>query len=301
MGTALGFLRVRTYDNRPRIWIETLENRRLFSVAVEQDSAVMLDELDRPVATAEVVDGVLTVVTGSGPDDVMIGSAKDDPEHLYVFVNYVRKYFARSGITAISVETGDGDDSYAVHNFGGLVNLPTTVNGGAGDDAFGGENEFNFVGDRIRNLGDGPFAPVHLIGGDGDDTLAGGIGDTVVEGGSGTNQMYGRKGLFTIADVPVESPPPFVGEEGEVFPSFPSDMISEVGALLPTSFDGAIVAVATVGEQPAAKPEPDASAPAGGDAVAAALAAPGIAGSAENSLLMSEGSLLGQRDGEIWG
>jgi hypothetical protein len=52
---------------------------------------------------------------------------------------------------------------------------------------------------------------------------------------------------------------------------------------------------------PATKPEPDASVPAAGDAVATAPAAPGIAGSAENSLLMPEGSLLGQRDGEIWG
>src|SRR5260221_1044659 len=197
MGTALGFLLLRTYDGRPRVWMEKLETRRLFSVASDASLAVMLNDANQPVATAQVIDGILTVVTGDGADDVMLGTARGDADQLFIYVNGVRRYLSRGEITGVSIDLGDGDDGFGVQNWDGLLNLPTTVNGGAGDDSIGGENEFDYVNDRIRNLGDGPFAPVHLIGGDGNDTLVGGLGDTVAEGGAGTNQMYGRKGLFT--------------------------------------------------------------------------------------------------------
>jgi hypothetical protein len=298
MQTALGFRLPRTYDGRLRVWIEKLETRRLFSVAIDLGQAVMLDDTNHAVATAQVIDGVLTVVTGDGADDVMVGTPKGDPNHLFVFVNGVRKYFSREGITGISIDLGDGDDGFGVQNFGGLLNLPTTVNGGAGDDSIGGENEFNFVGDRIENLGDGPFAPVHLIGGEGNDTLVGGIGDTEVEGGPGTNVMYGRKGLFTIldADASTKVPAPDLIDNGGAG-SLPYELDDIVVGLSDSSSGPAIIVASS------AEPEPTVEAATGASTGAARAVEPvavGNPGLGEDSLLVSEVSLLGRRDLEIW-
>jgi hypothetical protein len=199
MGTALGFLLVRTYDSRPRLWMEKLETRRLFSVAAD---AVMLNDQNQPVATAEVINGVLTVKTTDGSDEVMVGTDYDTNQ-IYVDVNYVRKYFPRSGMTAISVDLLGGDDYYSSYNFNGLVNLPVTVNGGAGDDAIGGEYERDYIDHIIpAATGDGPYASVNLIGGEGNDTLVGGIGEAMLDGGPGLNDLRGNPGRFTIVEAP---------------------------------------------------------------------------------------------------
>jgi hypothetical protein len=300
MQTALGFRLPRTYESRPRVWIEKLETRRLFSVAGQLDQAVMLDDANHPVATAQVIDGVLTVVTGDGADDVMVGTQADQ---LFVHVNGIRKYFARGGIIGISIDLGDGDDGFGFHDYHGLVNLPTTVNGGAGDDEIGGENEFNFVGDRIENLGDAPFAPVHLTGGEGNDTLVGAIGDTVVEGGPGTNLMYGRKGLFTIldADAPTKVPTPDPIDDNNdpgagTLLYFLNDVIYPVTE--PSS-------IPTIITSNSAEPEPAAEPAAGASTEAAAAAVkPTTAGNPsvhDDSLLISAASLFGRRDLKIWG
>jgi Ca2+-binding RTX toxin-like protein len=297
MGTALGFLLARTYDNRPRVWMEKLEDRRFFSVAAEQDPVVMLNDQNQVVATVQIINGVLTVQTTSGPDDMMIGSLKDDPDHLYVHVNYVRTIFARAGITGISVDLGDGDDAYVANNYGGLLNLPTTVNGGAGNDEISGEYDRNDLWELIPNIGDGPFAPAHFIGGEGNDTLAGGIGDTVVEGGPGVNRMFGRKGLFTILDAPPKEPTPvFVDDGGEGSMILLDDVVNGIFNV----DSGSVTAVPIAGEA-IATPTKDASGPA--ETSAAAVSKPPLAASAPasaNPLLSSEGSLLGRRENEIW-
>jgi Ca2+-binding RTX toxin-like protein len=295
MGTALGFLRVRTYDNRPRNWMEALETRRLFSISTAADGPIMFDDQNQPVATAEVINGVLTVKTTDGVDDMMIGSLAGDPDHLYVQNNYARKIFPRAGITAISVDLGDGDDAYVANNFGGLLNLPTTVNGGAGNDEISGESDRNYLWELIPNIGDGPFAPAHFIGGEGNDTLVGGIGDTVVEGGPGENRMFGRPGLFTILDAPTPPnlpTPPFTHSGEDVFyilddSVVPIQLISDPSAIT-ASPESAVITPAsdqTTTGQTAPIPNP--------------VAAPSAI-SPPNSLLTAQGSLLGQRDDLLW-
>jgi len=307
MGTALGFLLPRTYDVRPRVWIEKLEIRRLFSVAGDPSAAVLLNDADQPVATAQVIGGILTVVTSDGADDVMLGTARGDANQLFIYVNGARTYFSRAEVTGVSVDLGDGDDGFAVQNWNGLLNLPTTVIGGAGDDAIGGENEFDYVNDRIRNLGDGPFAPVHLIGGEGNDTLVGGIGDTVAEGGAGANQMYGRKGLFTILDAPANVPTPiaqFIDDGGEAHLTDYYVDAPVVGTISPISTSDPIFVAGEINGEPEAPGAAPAAATPTGVATAAPLtptAPNGNPGSGEDSLLTSEGSLLGQRDNELWG
>jgi Ca2+-binding RTX toxin-like protein len=297
MTTALGFRLPRTYDNRPRIWFEALETRRLFSVPANSAPLVMLDDANHPVATVQLIDGVLNVVTGDGVDDVMLGTAGGHPDQLFVHVNGVRQYFSRAGITAVSVDLGAGDDGFGVDNFDEFLNLPTTVNGGAGDDSIGGENEFNYLGERIADPGDAPFAPVHLIGGEGNDTLVGGIGDTVAEGGAGNDLMYGRKGLFTILDAPPPaSPIPSTSGSGDdilpvTFPAFAND-------------PGIVIPVTTVQQPPTTTPAPVAEPQlesSGGAAARPTSSVPTApSGTRNESILRSERSLLDQHSDELW-
>lgn len=296
MGTALGFLLVRTYDNRPRLWMEKLEIRRLFSISTAADGAIMYNDQNQPVATAEVINGVLTVKTTDGVDDMMIGSLAGDTDHLYVQNNYARKIFPRAGITAISVDLGDGDDAYVANDFGGLLNLATTVNGGAGNDEIGGETDRNYLWEPIPDIGDGPFAPAHFIGGEGDDTLVGGIGDTVVEGGPGVNDMWGRKGLFTILDAPPKEPAPVFVPDDNAAPI--SYMLDDVVYDIIPLVDSPSPIIEAAGEPisiPVANPPAEAGAPAVQKPAATAPAPV-----AENSLLAPQDSLLGRRENEIW-
>ena len=299
MTTALGFRLLRTYDTRPRVWFEALETRRLFSVPANSAPLVMLDGANHAVATVQITDGVLNVVTTNGIDDAMIGTSKDHPGQLFVHVNGVRQYFSRAGITAVSVDLGAGDDGFGVDNFDTLLHLPTTVNGGAGDDSIGGENEFNYLGERIADPADGPYAPVHLIGGEGNDTLVGGIGDTVAEGGPGNDLMYGRKGLFTILDPPPVTPVlPFI-DDGEA--GHPTYMLDD--GVVPDP----IVTIVSPADRQQPSPTPirtptvgtDAEASGGAAAVATARPRANL-GTPGDSLLISHASLFGHRADEIW-
>ena len=145
-------------QRQARIWFESLETRRLFSVLANTAPLVMLDDANNPVATVQIIDGTLTVTTTNGIDDAMIGTSQSHPGQLFVHNNGARSYFSREGITGISVNLGDGDDAFCFHNEDGLVNLPTTINGGAGDDEMGGETDRDFMDVPIQ-IGDGPFAP----------------------------------------------------------------------------------------------------------------------------------------------
>jgi hypothetical protein len=161
MVTALSFRLPRTYTDKPRIWFESLETRRLFSVPANTAPLVMLDDANNPVATVQIIDGTLTVTTTNGIDDAMIGTSKDHPGQLFVNVGGARSFFSREGITAISVDLGDGDDAFAFYDETGLVNLPTTIKGGAGDDLMGGESDRDDKHGPIQ-IDDGPNADKHL-------------------------------------------------------------------------------------------------------------------------------------------
>jgi hypothetical protein len=280
MSTALSIRLPRRYHEKHHVWFESLETRRLFSTPANLAPVVMLDDANHPVATVEVIDGVLTVTTSDGVDDAMIGSSKSHPDQLFVHNNGARSYFSREGITGISVNLGDGDDAFAFYDENGLVNLPTTINGGAGDDEIGGEGDRDVM-DVLIDIGDGPFAPVHLIGGEGDDLLGGGIGDTVAEGGPGNDTMRPWKGSFTVLDpAPSDTPTPLVSDDAKAAPIIdaPDD------ALVP---DAVVVDLQAneLSSGTAAAPEP------------LTFASPATP---QNSLLTSEDSLLSHQADEIW-
>jgi Ca2+-binding RTX toxin-like protein len=138
-----------------------------------------------------------------------------------------------------------------------------TVNGGAGDDSIGAEFERDYLDHIIPDaVNGGPFAPVNLVGGEGNDTLRGGIGDAVLDGGPGVNDLRGNPGRFTI----VEAPQPQAAETGSE--------TAEAGSA-----------------------DSQTAAP----VVAPARTSPAIANAAANSLLDSDAPVLGQKDDALWG
>jgi Ca2+-binding RTX toxin-like protein len=87
--------------------------------------------------------------------------------------------FARAEIAKISVNGGNGDDVVRIDESNGLFTdtIPTTIDGGNGDD----------------NLAGGAGA-VTLLGGNGNDTLAGGSGAETLVGGNGSDSIDGNGG-----------------------------------------------------------------------------------------------------------
>ena len=111
----------------------------------------------------------------------------------------------RARVRGIQVDAGDGNDGVAFLNFNGLVNLPVTMNGGAGDDELYGEDDRNNVDDPIAfREYQSYYAKVVLNGGDGNDRLQAGIGDTTLIGGAGDDQIStgDRWGHNTVIDDP---------------------------------------------------------------------------------------------------
>jgi hypothetical protein len=115
----------------------------------------------------------------------------------------------RSRVRGIQVDAGDGNDTVYFLNFGGLLNLPVTVNGGAGDDDLCGENERNNVDHPIAfREYPSSYAKVVLNGGDGNDCLEARIGDTTLIDGAGDDQFVTASSWGHNAIVDDQLPPP---------------------------------------------------------------------------------------------
>ncbi|HEY7117207.1 MAG TPA: hypothetical protein VH475_11495 [Tepidisphaeraceae bacterium] len=265
---------------------------------------VLYDRLDRPVATVSVIDGVLTIRTSDANDDVMVGTQYRDPSQVYVSVNDVRRAFDRATLVGISIDAGEGDDSVCFHNFSGLVDLPTTIDGGAGNDEIASEGNSNYLGDRIVFPGDGPFAPAVLRGGTGDDRLFGGIGASLLQGGDGDDSLSGGTtddtldggdgldllhpyGWPTEIRETNDPLPPDADQGGSII--ILDDVLVDVDPITPSVLAG----------EPQPTPSPAAPEPTPTPS-SAPTAAAAIPIRADNPLLSPPDSLLGQRDADLW-
>src|SRR4051812_26727967 len=126
--------------------IEVLEARRMLTVAAA-DSAPPTEWEFRGAygehrGTATLVGGILRVVTTSGSENIEIGTTAD-PDVIGIVVlgisdtpqdySQVRGLqIDRSRVSGIVVDAGDGNDGVYFFDHGALVNLPVTMNGGAG-------------------------------------------------------------------------------------------------------------------------------------------------------------------------
>ena len=114
------------------------------------------------------VNGVLSITGTRGDDRIALRLQKGQPNLLQVdFGNDGSAEFTvdRTGVTSIDVDGGDGSDSISVDESNGqFENVPTTIDGGAGDD--------------------------RIAGGSGNETLIGGSGDDTIDGNHGADTAY---------------------------------------------------------------------------------------------------------------
>jgi len=182
--------------------IETLETRRLLTAAADAATAAhweLRDDAGALQGTATLEDGILKVTATDGNDEMTLGTLSA-PGRLYVMVNRASVTVDAADLRGIQIDAAAGDDCLDFFNFGGLVDVPVTVVGGAGNDSFVAQRDRNNYDEPIAFAGQGPFAPVTLIGGDGDDDLHAGIGDCYMDGGAGTDTFEHGWGHDKIRD-----------------------------------------------------------------------------------------------------
>ena len=190
--------------------IETLEQRQLLSVTVIDPSAptALLDGDGALQGTARIEDGVLRVVATARNDEIQLGSTSQ-PGGIYFWVNGAGAQVDAALVRGIRIDAGDGDDMVYYNNLGGLLNLPTTINGGGGNDDLTGEDDRDCsdhaIAFRDRQAS---YAKVVLDGGDGNDRLMARIGDTTLIGGSGDDRIFAEAGYDTWGHNTVIDDPP---------------------------------------------------------------------------------------------
>lgn len=206
--------------------IESLEGRRLLSAAPDPSSCTQWQLIGRDGeqrGSATLVQGILHVVTTAGGEDIEIGTA-ETPGQIFVNVwgnsgtandySLVRSVLVdRDRVSDIVIDAGDGNDGIYFFDHNGLVDLPVTMNGGAGDDELWGEGDRQVL-DEVVAFRDQQATYAHMVlnGGDGNDYLVARIGDTTLIGGAGDDMIfadgnYDTWGHNTVIDEPPQPPP----------------------------------------------------------------------------------------------
>jgi hypothetical protein len=188
--------------NPSPVVMEAVEARILFSNAPwwqSGDAAVgtLKDPNGNVMGSATLVNGLLTVNGTSAGEEIVLGMAFGDPTQAYVRITrctnpatcqYLSATFVydRHQISAIVVSAGDGDDYLDFLSFGKALDVPVTLNGGAGDDGIEG-NGRAFDENRPDHVVDTTDIGVVMHGGDGNDTLWPAYGPDIVDGGDGND------------------------------------------------------------------------------------------------------------------
>jgi hypothetical protein len=151
---------------------------------------------------AKINNGTLSVKGGDHGDAIALRLKAGDPSRIQVDVGddgSADFTFARSDVSAIKVQGGDGNDSLRIDDANGAFTntIPTTISGGDGNDSLQGgqtqiaaENE-TFIGGDGVDLVDGGKGNDTAYLGDGNDTFRwdNGEGSDVVEGQDGTDTL----------------------------------------------------------------------------------------------------------------
>lgn len=145
--------------------------------------------------SASLVEGVLVVQGTDQRDNIRVVGQGDtivvrDSEGLAVF--------SSDTVEAVAVNAGAGADRVRLSR----LEVPTTVDGGPGNDVLiGGNQDDLFLGgdgdDRLRGGG----GTDELFGEAGDDRLSGDFGDDDLSGGPGFDRLSGGPGLDFAADL----------------------------------------------------------------------------------------------------
>ena len=116
--------------------------------------------------------------------------------------------FARSEIAQIVVEAGNGGDAVRIDESNGVFadTIPTTIDGGNGDDRLvGGAGAVTLIGGNGNDT---------LFGGNGNEKLFGGNGDDTIDGGKGNDVAFLGNGNDTFVWDPGEGSDTIEGQKG---------------------------------------------------------------------------------------
>jgi Ca2+-binding RTX toxin-like protein len=143
--------------------------------------------------------GVLTVDGTNASDNIALRLQAGQPGIVQVDLGddgSADFSFNRAAVASIAVDGGNGDDRLRIDESNGVFanTIPTTINGGNGNDELtGGAGAETVLGGNGDDLLFGGGAGT-LSGGNGDDTLAGGPGAETLLGGNGNDSIDGNKG-----------------------------------------------------------------------------------------------------------
>jgi hypothetical protein len=143
--------------------------------------------------------GVLTVTGTNASDNIALRLQAGQPGTLQVDLGddgSADFSFARAAVAKIALDGGNSGDRLRIDESNGVFGdtIPTTINGGNGnDELFGGTGAETLLGGNGNDLLVGGGAGT-LSGGNGDDTVAGGPGAETLLGGNGNDSIDGNKG-----------------------------------------------------------------------------------------------------------
>ena len=145
---------------------------------------------------------------GSGDDTIVLRKNPGPPDVIEVDTDgdgTADFTFPRAAVTSILVKAGSGDDTVTISDAGGAFTdtIPTTIDGGSGDDRLiGGAGNETFIGDSGNDFVDGNRGndtaeldsgsdTFQWDPGDGSDTIEGGTGnDTMLFNGSNAAEHF---------------------------------------------------------------------------------------------------------------
>lgn len=153
-------------------------------------------------STWTLASGTLTITGTSGNDNIYVSTFPGNNYVVYDQGKQVGSLIPKASLKKIVINCGAGND-YA--NVGLNDNIPTTINGGDGNDGltgcaggpsalYGGAGNDNLTGGRMNDLLDAGEGNDGLGGGTGNDTLLGGAGTDLIDAGAGNDLIDGGLG-----------------------------------------------------------------------------------------------------------
>jgi hypothetical protein len=189
--------------------IESLEARALLSANVDNlifppplpasAGAVAIHGLNGELlGTAQLSNGILTVTGTAADDELYVQRGEEAPLELDVRfggggfmdtgrMGVIAYHFA--DVKGICLRGEGGNDMLFVDDWMGAVNVPVTLDGGAGNDVLFGPDGSNRSDGRALPKKYFSDMPTTLLGGEGNDTISGGLGDDLINGGGGHDQI----------------------------------------------------------------------------------------------------------------
>ncbi len=157
-------------------------------------SRQLIEPLECRQLMSVTLDGGVLRIAGTAGNDVI--TVSQFPTHLLVSQNSAQRSFDLRRVKSVVVNARGGNDSVILNE---SVNLPSTINGGSGNDwLVGGRGNDLILGRAGDDTIHGLAGNDRLIGGAGSDRLSGDAGRDMLHGGAGPDFLDGGRGIDVI-------------------------------------------------------------------------------------------------------